>query len=907
MKPHAASALQRDLSEISSGHASFDAARPQLLARLQSFRKQALNRARAQLQETADGWLVARMLAADMDQMLGSICDMLGQFGSAWPDGLTLAATGGYGRGELAPDSDLDLLFLVSGRNAARFGPLIERVLYLLWDTGLKVGHAVRTKKECVSWAREDHTIATALLDVRFLHGNSQDMDALQVALAKGRTPKRQREFVQAKLDERDARHQKQGPTRYMVEPNVKDGKGGLRDLHTLLWIARYVEPEEFSGPGLLPDFLTRDETAQLKKARRHLWTVRCWLHFITGRAEERLSFDLQPVLARKLKYRDRPQKPGVERLMKAYFLNAREVGFLTRVFCARLEQQAAKKAPMGTMGKRAAPIAGFCLRHDRLDYTAGRRARPDAERSLRLFLESDRLQADIHPDALYAVRRQLHHIPAQGELPGKVSKLFLRVLSRTRNPERILRMMNESGLLGRLLPEFRNIVARTQFNMYHSFTVDEHTLHAVGHLHRLLRNQKTLEPPQLRPVFPLITNPAMLLLAMLLHDTGKGLGDQEEQGGIAARSACERLGLDGAETELVGWLVENHLLFSDTAQTRDLGDSQTIDRFTQEVQTLQRLRMLLALTIADMQAVGPGIWSAWKGQLLATLYQMAEASLRGRDAGAGGTLVAEAKLQLQAMDGSQLAQTWLDAFPDAYWLKFDLNEIRGQMDMVRDALAAKRAYAADVVAGEGGSLTTLSVWAADEPGLFTDLCALASLAGASIASARIFTTRNQQAMDVFYLHDGRGGPFGASNARAIARLQESVRVYLQTGYRPEFVPPPPSKRQAAFHVMPDVVFDNETSQRATLIECVGEDHVGLLHQLAQTLNQSGLNMDSAHISTYGERAVDVFYVTEQTGGKVLSGPRRKAIAKRLRKVLQPDPAENLPGHLEPAEASRYR
>lgn len=907
MNKSRASALHGELAAISARHASFEDARPAVLSALQDFRAAALAGARKQLETDGDGWAMARALAADMDDMLTGICELVAHFGSGWPKGLSLAATGGYGRGELAPESDLDLLFLVSARQSVDLGRLIEQILYLLWDTGLKVGHAVRSKKECVQWAKQDHTIATALLDVRFLFGHAEQFTALQTALAKGRTPKRMRAFVQAKLDERDARHEKQGPTRYMVEPNVKDGKGGLRDLHTLLWIARFVEPDEFSGPGLLPDYLGKDDTRQLKKARRFLWTVRCWLHFIAGRAEERLSFDLQPVLARQLKYRDRPQKPGVERLMKAYFLTAREVGFLTRVFCARLEQQAAKKAPMGGLRKRMEPETGFCVRFARLDFTAGRRARPGPERCLALFLESDRLQMDIHPDALYAVRRQLPGIAAQGELPAPVATLFLRVLGQTRNPEWILRMMNESGLLGRLLPEFRNIVARTQFNMYHSFTVDEHTLRAVGHLHGLLRSQKTLEPPQLRPVFPLITNKAMLMLAMLLHDTGKGLGDQEKEGGIAARSACARLGLSGAKTELVSWLVENHLLFSDTAQTRDLGDVQTIDRFVGEVGTLQRLRMLLAVTIADMKAVGPGIWTAWKGQLLATLYQMAEASLRGRDTGAGGTLVAEAKLQLQAMDGSGLANLWLEAFPDAYWLKFDLDEVRGQMDMVRAALAAKRTYAAQVRPGNGANLTSLSVWAPDAPGLFADLCALASLAGANIASARIFTTRNEQAMDVFYLHDGRGAPFGASNLRAITRLQESVRVYLQTGYRPEFVAPPPSKRQAAFTVLPDVVFDNDTSRRATLIECVGEDHVGLLHELAQTLNQSGLNMDSAHISTYGERAVDVFYVTEQTGGKVISGTRRKAIARRLLRVLQPDPADNLPTHLEPAEASRYR
>lgn len=907
MSPRGASSLHGQLAAISAAHTGFDHARPALLTSLQAFRETALLKVQTMLAETGDGWTVARTLAMDMDHMLTGICNVVAHFGAGWPSGLTLAATGGYGRGELAPDSDLDLLFLVSGRSHAGLGPLIEQILYLLWDTGLKVGHAVRTQKECVLWARKDHTIATALLDVRFLYGCKAKLAALQNALAKGRTRKRMREFVQAKLDERDARHEKLGPTRYMVEPNVKDGKGGLRDLHTLLWIARFVEPDEFSGPGLLPDFLTRDETRQLKRARRFLWTVRCWLHFLAGRAEERLSFDLQPVMARRLKYRDRPHQPGVERLMKAYFLTAREVGFLTRVFCARLEQQANKQAPLGQLRKRTKPAANFCLRFDRLDFIAGHRARPDAERSLRLFLESDRLQADIHPDALYAVRRQLPAIPAQGELPLKVAKLFLRILAKTRHPEHVLRMMNESGLLGRLVPEFRNIVARTQFNMYHSFTVDEHTLRAVGHLQHLLKTQETLEPPQLRPVFPLISNKAMLLLAMLLHDTGKGLGDQESQGGIAARSACARLGLSSAETDMVGWLVENHLLFSDTAQTRDLGDVQTIDRFVGQVGVLQRLRMLLALTIADMQAVGPGIWTAWKGQLLATLYQMAEASLRGRDTGAGGALVAEAKLQLQAADDSRLTQVWLDAFPDAYWLKFDLEEIRGQMEMVRAALAEKRTHAAEVRPGEGANLTTLSVWAPDAPGLFADLSALVSLAGANIASAWIFTTRNEHAMDVFYLHDGRGAPFGASNPRAIARLHEGVQVYLQTGYRPEFIPPPPSRRQAAFTVLPDVVFDNETSRRATLIECVGEDYVGLLHGLAQTLNQSGLNMDSAHISTYGERAVDVFYVTEQTGGKVTSGRRRKAIAKRLRQVLQPEPAQNLPDHLEPAEASRYR
>ncbi|VAV94656.1 [Protein-PII] uridylyltransferase / [Protein-PII]-UMP uridylyl-removing enzyme, partial [hydrothermal vent metagenome] len=790
----------------------------------------------------------------------------------------------------------------------------IERVLYLLWDMGLKIGPAVRTPVQCRKLAGEDHTIATSMMDLRVLFGSAKSGEALLKSLTKKQTANSKRQFIADKLAERDQRHQRVGPTRYLVEPNVKSGKGGLRDLQSLVWIARHIEPDAFVSGGKKPKFFSAREYRVFARANRFLWTIRCWLHFLSDRDEDRLTFDLQPQLAQKLHYRDTAEKPGVERLMKAYFLTAREVGFLTRVFCNKLEERAAKPAPFRHAGEvrpkdELLPVAGFALQNGRLNFK-GRR--PTALRPVKLFslfALADQIGVDIHPDALNHVRTIAGKFgKTQRHNPDAIAA-FLHCLVTARHLEGLLRLMSESGLLGKFIPEFGRITAQTQFNMYHSYTVDEHTLRAIGFLQQLETGAMPVADLDMKAILAKSSNHLVLVLALLLHDTGKGIGDQEIEGGKLARKTCKRLGLAPAETELAGWLVENHLLFSDTAQGRDLGDPETISTFAKTVGSLERLRLLLALTIADICAVGPGVWTSWKAQLLANLYKQTEALLLGRTASASAKNTAEqAKAQVKtALGQPRFFGKWSTELDDGYWSEFSPTQLLMHARLVRQTQKAKQENGFELLVGSQNELTSLIVWADDQPGLFAALCQITSACGAGIASARAYTSRSAKAFDVLHLHDGRGGPFAANNARALGRVSELLQQFFDTGELPALVQRSRSRRQAAFSVMREVVIDNQISARATLIECIGADRHGLLASLAQSLNQCRVNIISAHIMTYGERVVDIFYVTEKNGSKVKNRRRIDTIRQSLMQMLKPPKPDQTLGDVQQAPASRHR
>ncbi|MET0546528.1 MAG: [protein-PII] uridylyltransferase, partial [Caulobacterales bacterium] len=581
------------------------------------------------LEDGGQGFRAAHLLSAVQDEVIGALWDFttIHVFRSRNPtkgERLSVIAVGGYGRGELAPSSDIDLLFLRAYKQTAWAESVIEYMLYMLWDMGLKVGHSARNIDECLKLAKDDHTIATSLLDARCLAGDEALFEELVQRYRTNLIPGQEAIYTAAKLKERDDRHLRSGASRYLVEPNVKDGKGGLRDLHTVAWIAKFVYGVRTHEDFVKQDIYTREEIATMERALGFLWTVRCHLHYLTGRSEERLAFDLQPEMARRLGYRDSSTNPGVERFMKRYFEVARDVGRLTRIFAARLEADGEKRPPSGfgrlRVGGQPARAAGpkqvpdapeFVIDSGRLSVINPMVFRQRPPLMMRLFELGDELDMDIHPWAMTAVTRNLHAAAGMRKDPAAIAS-FLNVVASERNPSEALHLMNECGLLGKFLPEFGGIVARTQFNMYHHFTVDEHTLRAVGFISDIEHGRREADHPLATKIFPQIVNRRALYLAMLLHDTGKGRGDQQIEGEHQVRSAGARLGLPKEEVDLTAWLVRHHLAMSDTAQKRDLSDPRTVTDFAELVRTPEKLRLLLVLTIADIRAVGEGVWNSW-------------------------------------------------------------------------------------------------------------------------------------------------------------------------------------------------------------------------------------------------------------------------------------------------------
>jgi [protein-PII] uridylyltransferase len=865
--------------------------------------------AKERLENGAGGLETARLLAAVTDEVITALYDFttVHVFRARNPtkgERLSLLAVGGYGRGALAPFSDIDLLFLRPYKPTAHVESVIEFMLYALWDLGFKVGHASRTIDECVRLSREDMTIRTSILEARRLTGDEDLALTLQrrfrEEVVRGTGP----EFVAAKLKERDERHARAGVSRFMVEPNVKEGKGGLRDLHTLFWIARYLHPADSLDALLKLDMFLGREVRAFIRAFDFLEAVRAHLHFATGRAEERISFDLQPEIARRMGYADRGRPgadptPAVERFMRRYFLIAKEVGSLTRAFAAKLEAEHLKTAPRGLSRflpgrprRQELDEPGFHIDGGRLTVDGAETFAEDPANLLRLFRIADQRDLDLHPDAFTAATRGLNLITSKVRRDPAVAEIFLDILARGRDPQRTLELMNEAGVLGRYLPEFGRIVAQMQFNMYHSYTVDEHTLRAVGIIANIAAGRFSEDHPLATAIMPLIEDREALFLAMLLHDTGKGgVGGQEKAGARAARQACERLGVERAKTELVAWLVEHHLMMSDFAQKRDVTDPATAAAFARIVEDPERLRLLLVLTVADIRAVGPGVWNGWKGQLMRDLYGATETLFRGgRTSDAAGmarrrleALAYDARIALVAAEPE--ARAWAVGMEDAYFAAFSPDEQRGHALLAREA--AERGASAEARIQADRDAAEVLVAARDREGLFADLAQAFASLGANVVGARIFTSSRGEALDAFYVQDVTGQPFGRDSARALPRLVEALEA-AALGRPPALEARQGGElgRAAAFAIAPTVTIDNDASPAATVIEVSGRDRPGLLAAVARILAEAELSIQSAHIDNYGARAVDAFYVATREG-KLYDAQRSAAVRARLIEALE--------------------
>ncbi|HEU0097657.1 MAG TPA: [protein-PII] uridylyltransferase [Allosphingosinicella sp.] len=805
-------------------------------------------------------------------------------------DRLLLLAVGGYGRGEMALHSDVDIAFVTPAGPGRWAKQAVEAILYLLWDLGLKLGPSTRSVDELVELASADHTVRTALLEARWLWGDERLFDEVQARFWKEVVAGKAKRFVTEKLEERNARHRRMGDSRYVVEPNVKEGKGGLRDLHTLFWIGKYAyqvtEIADLVGVGLL----SATELHQFQRAERFLWAVRCHLHLVAGRAEERLTFDYQREIAGRMRYADRPGKPPVERFMRHYFLHAKTVGDLTGVFLAHLDEKFAKKGGrfgLPTIRRRPSRLEGFVLDRGRLALPREDFFREDPVRLLQLFALADLYGLEVHPLAMRAAARDSKLVDEVRDDP-RANALFLDVLTSPRDPETVLRWMNEAGVFGRFVPDFGRVVAQMQFDMYHHYTVDEHSIRAIGLLSRIEKGESKADHPLATALFRHIASRRALYAAVLLHDIAKGRGgDHSLLGAEVAGALCPRLGLTEAETETVAWLVRWHLFMSATAFKRDLADPQTIQDFVARVKSPERLRLLFILTVVDIQAVGPGVWNGWKRQLLRELFDAAEEALRlGHKQKGRSERIAATQAALAARlgwDDSRFARhAW--RLPDSYWLAeppgvLEMNA--ALMDSADRAPARTRPLAVSVEEERGATL--LSVYAKDRPGLFYHLSAAISLAGANIIDARIHTTQDGMAVDNFLVQDSTGGPF--ADRHQLRRLEENVLRAIE-GQEPAMdrleAKALPLLRAEAFAIQPAVFVDNQASSRYTVVEVNARDRAALLSGLAGALYESKAAIHSAHIATYGERAVDVFYLTDLAGEKIASPTRLRALQSNL-------------------------
>jgi [protein-PII] uridylyltransferase len=859
--------------------------------------------AKERLEAGAGGVDCAEILAAVQDEVISALYDfttthIFRVHNRTTAERLSICATGGYGRNALAPSSDIDILFVRPTKDASWAEGVIEYMLYMMWDMGLKVGNASRTIAECLRAAKEDFTIRTAVLETRFICGDENIFKELESRLRNEIFLNTGAEFIGAKLKERDNRHKKSGESRYMVEPNIKDGKGGLRDLHTMFWITKYLHNVDLADTKKLIEIgiFTKEQAKTLDEAAEFLWTVRCHLHFLTGRPEERLTFDLQPEMARMMGYGDRADNPAVERFMKHYFLITKSVGVLTRVLSAKLEAEHLKNAPKGIAGMflaakpKATKDQRFVIIGGRIGFANLNAPKNDMLLMLELFVAAHEHNLDIEPNSLAKITELAPRFPSLAK-NDRAIQIFLDIMSIKGGPFGILNLMNETGLLGRMIPEFGRIVGQTQFNMYHHFTVDEHTLRAVQILGEIENGVHPDKLPLITSIFHKINNRRGLYLAMLLHDVGKGEGDQQILGAIAAQKVCKRLGIPDEEIELVAWLVGHHLIMSDTAQKRDLGDPTTIAKFAESVTSLEKLRLLLALTVADIRAVGPGVWNDWKAQLLRDLYKLTEATLRGGRADEHSVRRvlaqgAEEARRLATKDSK--ASEWLGAMDDSYWLGFDESQHLWHADEVSKMVAEGKDFCISYRIAKNRGATEILIIAPDREGLFQALASVFAYQEANVLDARVFTSGHGQAFDVFAIQGIDGEAFGIFNQARIKGLLQHLEKAALEGYslKPEQMMANITRRVAAFRVEPFVIFDNEASNFDTVIEVSGRDRPGFLADIANVFQSEALNLTSAHIGSIGERAQDAFYVRARNGVKILEAHRLERLQNKLIEIL---------------------
>ena len=846
-------------------------------------------------------------LSTAMDALIQGILDVASNHLYPTPnptkgEEIAVVAVGGYGRRDLCPHSDVDLLFLVPYKRTPRAEQIAEFVLYRLWDLGVKVGHATRSVAECIRLSQQDLSVSTALLEARFLWGDRGPFDDLSKRYRAEIVQGHEAAFIEAKLAERDERHQRVGDTRYLLEPNVKEGKGGLRDLHTLGWLARFVYGPADLSALVRSSLLTRRDLATFKRSRSFLLAVRCHLHWLSGRADDRLTLDMQPEIASLMGFRARSRAKGVERFMKRYYLAAREVGNLTRIVCSALEDQHRRRRAftLQRFGLSRKHIDGFAVLGNRLALDDPKLFVREPVKLLQLFKTADARNLDIHPTTLAAVGQALPRVGQALRDDPQANRLFLEILTSRKDPAGALIKMNEAGLLGRFVPAFGKIVAQMQHNLYHVYTTDEHTIRTIGILRQIEDGKLGEELPLATEVTPKLLSRRALFVALFLHDTGKGQGgSHSEVGAASAQDMAIRFGLSPEETETTVWLVRHHLVMSDTAFRRDLEDPKTIADFIEVVQSPERLKLLLVLTVCDIRAVGPTVWNGWKGQLLRQLYHQAESALQTGDPQRLRSAKAErAKAELtdalRTLPGGwwnrERIERHVERHDPRYWLGFATDDLVRHAELVRKTESQSMPIGIDFRVDRFRARSELLLYAPDHAGLFMKVAGAIALGGASIVDAHIFTTTDGTALDMLGFqdaqqHDAVDDPDRFARIRAYLVKALSGEIWLEKALAGRRSLP---ARADVFRVEPRVLLDNNASRTHTVIEVNGRDRPGLLFDLAKALKESGLVISSAHISTYGERVVDVFYVKDVFGMKITQRSKVLKVQRELTGALGP-------------------
>jgi [protein-PII] uridylyltransferase len=804
---------------------------------------------------------------------------------------LALVAVGGYGRNELLPGSDIDLLILLP--DGAADGPYrdeLQRFLAFLWDIGLEVGHSVRSPGECADQARQDVTVMTNLVEARFLAGD-QDLFETMGRVTAPDCIWTSQAFFAAKLSEQKARHAKFHDTAYKLEPNIKESPGGLRDIHMVGWVAKHHFGADRLEQLVEHGFLTRPEFMALARGQSFLWRVRFALHIHTGRREDRLLFDYQRPLAHVLGYRDSEHQQGVEIFMRDYYRNVQELNRLNEMLLQLFREvilHAGDPTEPHVINERFQAIKGFLeVRDDQVF-----RRDPCALLELFLLLQQHPTLEGVRASTIRLIRTHTHLIDDAFRQDPRARQLFMEIFRQPTGLTLVLRKMNRYGVLAAYIPVFGRIVGQMQFDLFHVYTVDEHTLFLVRNLRRFTVERFAHEFPLCSEVIQTLPKPELLYLAGLFHDIAKGRGgDHSELGAQDAYDFCILHELEEKDAALVAWLVRQHLLLSTTAQRQDISDPAVIHGFAEKIGDPVRLDYLYLLTVADIRATNPDLWNSWKEALLQELYvQTRQALRRGLDEPVEqqewiDDTQQQARELIQAAGLAPAAvQALWDTLDGDYFLRHSPDEIAWQAGVILGAPADQDTLVALRTLPQGGG-TQLFLYTCLSSNLFSLTTALLDQLGLSIMDARIVTSRAGCALDTYVVMEREGaaiqGPFRNEEIR------NAVLKRLRTGTT---TPPPvtrrPPRQHQHFTVPTQIRFpDHEPSER-TMVEVITADRPGLLSRIGQAFNACRVSLENARVATFGVRAEDVFYVVNEDGS-VLDEAQQEKLRDTLLQYLE--------------------
>ena len=795
-----------------------------------------------------------------------------------------LVAVGGYGRGELHPASDVDVLILVDQTPQGQVAEQLEQLITFLWDIGLEVGHSVRTLEQCVEAAKSDVTIVTNLMESRFLAGEENLFRDMRQATGPDRIwPSN--EFFSAKCEEQKARHARFGDTAYNLEPNIKSNPGGLRDIQMIGWVVKRHFRAERLSELLHQGFLTDAEYHALKAGQKHLWKIRFALHLLTGRHEDRLLFEHQRAIARQFGYCDEDSNLAVEQFMQAYYRTVMELNRLNEMLL-QLFQEAIlyQNQPCDTLkiNKRFQSCNGYLEVSNNAIFVRY----PIAILELFLILQEHPELEGVRASTIRLIRAHLHLIDERYRKDIRARSLFLEILRQPTGITNVLRRMHRYGVLEAYIPAFANITGRMQFDLFHVYTVDEHTLMLLRNLRRFSVAEFEHEFPLCSRVFRQLAKPELLYIAGLFHDIAKGRGgDHAQQGAVDAREFCKLHDLSDYDANLVAWLVSKHLLMSVTAQRKDIEDPLVVQEFAAEVGDRSRLDYLYLLTVADIRATNPKRWTSWKASLLNRLYHSTrQALLRGLKSPMGQDELIQAKqtearrlLANQGFDLESINQLW-SALSLEYFLQNDPEEIAWHGSMVLSAKNFEKPLVALRKSIPRGC-NEIFIVQKDRRNLFAQCTALIDQLHLNILEARIKTTDDGIALNSFFVLEVDGSHIAAGRA-------EEIQQALETGLRnsldgiPQARPLP--RRLQQFSSKSEISITQDEANQHTLLRIKSMDRPGLLSLIAWVLAEQNLRLLSAKVTTVGAQADDVFTITDAGGRGLTDDARLKALKSAL-------------------------